>query len=130
MLPLYIEVLTIVFFISFLSRSFELLEKELKLSKELEVEIYEKEYCSRLYALKKNLEQSSLYLKKEHEAQDEIIEAWTQQAKTYGIDCPKYIDAISLYQEQSLELDPLYPNWSYYYSLSNPNDSFSSLATF
>ncbi len=130
MLPLYIEVLTIVFFISFLSRSFQVLEKELKLSRELEVEIYEKEYCSRLYALKKNLEQSSLYLKKEHEAQDEIIEAWAQDANMSGIDCPKHRDEISIYEEQSLELDPLYPNWSYYYSLSNPNDSFSSLATF
>ncbi len=130
MLSLYIEVLTIVFFISFLSQSFERLTKELELSRYLEVEIYEKEYCSRLYALKKNLEQSSLYLKKEHEAKDEIIEAWTEDANTSGIDCPKHKEAISLYQEQSLELDPLYPNWGYYYSLSNPNDSFSSLATF
>ena len=130
MLPLYIEVLTIVFFISLLSQSFERLTKELELSRDLEVEIYEKEYCSRLYALKKNLEQSSLYLKKEYEAQDEIIEAWIEDAKMAGIDCPKYRNEISIYQEQSLELDPLYPNWSYYYSLSNPDDRFSSLPTF
>lgn len=126
MLAICIEFLTIVFLLNFLAYSFRGLEHELELNTLLEKEIYEKEYCARLYALEKNLEQTTLYLKKDYKLKNELIEAWREDSIIRSLDCAGIKTEITIYGQKSLELDPLYPNWSYYYSLSNPNDDLSS----
>ena len=67
---------------------------------------------------------------KEYAAKGQILGSWQEDLHRKSIDCDSYRGSIVLYEQKALDLDPLYPNWSYYYDLSISDEHLSTVSPF
>ena len=130
MLVLFAEMLMLILLAKSLDVSFHNLLDEVEQNVRLEKKVFRLEYCARFYALQKNLNESGEYSQKGALIGEKIIKAWQQDMDINTINCDELKNYISIYKQLSPRLDPTYPNWSYYYYLSNTHNDIPNIPAY